>query len=110
MVTVLRPEALRNATGPNIAGMVDGIENMCAQYIAQWNTLPKYCYLNTSFWAEVMFDLLPTLDTWKLTAVPCEIPYDRVSLHHDYVPKSDIERYHRMSVEEGMESGRLEIV
>jgi hypothetical protein len=44
--------------------------------------------------------------------VPCNIPYDRVSLHADYKDPGEIARYHKRlgGVEDGIESGLLEIV
>jgi hypothetical protein len=112
MVVLLNPDALKNPEDANVAGMIDAIENMCAQYIMQWKRLPAYCYVSSSFWADAMFDLLPTTDQWGLTVVPCNIPYDRVSLHADYKDPLEIARYHRRvgQDDDGIESGLLEIV
>lgn len=115
MPNIIRPEALRNAEAPNITGMIDAIENMCANYVSMKGKLPRYLYVNSSFWAENMTGLLPTVDMYglKVSTHPW-IPYEGAALEDEYFDPRRIGYWYknqtRLGVNDAIESGTIELV
>ncbi len=112
MPVILPPAALTNPERPPTYWFINNIENICTEYVRLWGKLPEYIYLNQSLWNEIGEQLLPTLDTWRLTPVTHHgIPYQRIHVHTEYIPAGDIAQWSRsFSDEEGEDSGKLEVV
>ena len=107
MVTLLRSEALEDPESP--PDFWNPIENMTADYIRIHRVVPRYLYMNSTAWADTMMYLLPELDKWNLEVIyHHSIPYNRMSVHHEYADPEEVGKMHsRFSDEEGLASGRL---
>jgi hypothetical protein len=91
MAIQLPPEALINPDAPPIADMIDAVENLAADYVLQWNTLPKYLYVNDRLWLDTMFGLVKTVELYGLEVVTHpDMPYMAAALHHDYLPAREV--------------------
>lgn len=112
MVVILTPDKLRNPEHPPIQAMIDGVENLCAAYVATWRTFPRYCYMNTTLWEDVQEGMWDTLYIYNLTPVTTHtFPYGRISVHHDYHDPDRIAKWHKQfDDEQGEDSGKLEVV
>ena len=109
MVTLLRSDGQQTEEAPPIGPFKDAIENLCADYVVQHRVLPKYLYLNSTLWKDVQLGLLHTVEQYGLEVVTHSlIPYNRVSLHHEYQSGRDIGLWHRSFEDDGgLSSGRL---
>jgi hypothetical protein len=90
----------------------DKLWNLCTEYYATWNDLPKYLYLNKHMFEEEMQGLIPDIESLQLEVVATEMmPYGRFAVHHDYLNRRDIALWHRQFTDdEGEESGKLVVV
>lgn len=113
MSAIIKPSTLINAYAPPIQDMIDAIENKCADYILVHHTLPRFLYLNTVLWEDVMLGLLRTVELYGLDVVTHpDIPYGHADLSHDYKePKLVAHLHKRMAedVDEAIARGQISI-
>lgn len=109
MANIISPHTLVHPEAPPLAEMIDIIQNLTADYVLTHRRVPKYLYINTEMWLDVMTGLLPTLDMYGLEVVTHpDMPYLRAALHSEYHDPGRIARWHQgFTDEEGLDSGRL---
>ena len=98
---------------PDPAEIWNATENLHASYYAVHGVFPRYLYVNRDVWEKQLHWYMGH----KVEALGLEVidspfmPKHRVSLHYDYHPHREIARWHEgFGEEDGIESGRLEIV
>ena len=113
MPNIITPEAFRNETEmPTASAMWDAIWNLYSTYQAVWGQPPKYLYLHTRVWEDVVGPHM----LGDITGLGLEVVYDndlvpnRVDLHHYYIAPKDLAKWQRsFTDEEGEETGKLSI-
>lgn len=112
MAILLPPHMLKNPDHPPIHELVNGVENMCAEYFLTWQKFPRYLYVNTGLWQELHEALEETLRVFSLSVIYCdEMPYDRLSVHFEEHDCRSLGLWQQgFTDEEGEETGKIAVV
>jgi hypothetical protein len=98
---------------PDPAVMWDAVENLHAYFYVTHGVFPRYLYVNEEVWeTQLRWFMGHKVEAMGLKVIDSPfMPKDRVSLHYEYHPHRDIAKWHSsFGEEEGIESGRLELV
>jgi hypothetical protein len=98
---------------PDPRAIWDATENLHAYFYVTHGVFPRYLYVNEEVWeTQLRWFMGHKVEAMGLTVIDSPfMPKDRVSLHYEYHPHREIAKWHAsFSEDEGIESGRLELV
>lgn len=98
---------------PDPQAIWDATENLFAHFYVVHGVFPRYLYVNDEVWAkQLSWYMGHKVEEMGLQVIDSPfMPKQRITMHYNYHPHRDIARWHEsFSEEEGIESGRLELV
>jgi len=113
MANIIRAESLRADTlTPHPTAMWDAIWNLYSTYQAVHGQPPRYLYLNTRVWEDVVAPtmLMDILNLGLKVIDDHDLVHNRVDMWHEERPVKEMARWQRsFTDEEGEEKGLLSV-
>jgi hypothetical protein len=114
LANVIEQSVLQAMTDlPDPAGLWDATENLHAWFYCTYGVFPRYLYVNEEVWeTQLRWYMGHKVEAMGLTVIDSPfMPKNRINLHYNYYPHRDIAKWQSsFSDEDGIESGRLELV